>query len=60
MRVHRSRRSLLKAAAALGLTTTTPTWAQPFDGGIREAYGAASTRKASTCAGAFVQAAHAR
>ena len=40
MRVHRSRRSLLKAAAALGLTTTTPTWAQPFDGGIREAYGA--------------------
>ena len=24
MRVHRSRRSLLKAAAALGLTTTTP------------------------------------
>lgn len=40
MRVHRSRRSLLKAAAALGLTTTTPTWAQPFDGGIRDAYGA--------------------
>ena len=40
MRVHRSRRSLLKAAAALGLTTTTPTWAQPFNGGIREAYGA--------------------